>query len=77
MEEIEKDFADLVASRLPVWIAREKFELLWDETNLVAARLVFTTEGESYISLLKRMHETFESRYAEVPAETTLAGQRS
>jgi hypothetical protein len=67
-EAIEKDFADLIASKLPVTLAREKFERLWDETNSVAARLVASEQGRPYLSLLRRMHETFESQYRGAPA---------
>ncbi|MGF6723891.1 hypothetical protein P3T43_003256 [Paraburkholderia sp. GAS41] len=66
-EAIDKDFTDLMASRLPVTVAREKFERLWDEANSVAARLVGTEPGRSYLALLKRMHETFENHYRGVP----------
>lgn len=70
-EEIERDLADLMASPLPVSIARDEFERLWDETNALAARLVPTAEGEPYISLLKRMHEAFSQHYGEAPARRT------
>jgi hypothetical protein len=66
-EAIERDFVDLMASRLPVTLAREKFERLWDETNGVAARLVSTERGRPYLSLLRRMHETFENHYRGAP----------
>ncbi len=62
-QAIDRDFEDLIASRLPGTIARDKFERLWDETNAVAAEMVLTAQGQPYISLLKRMHQTFESRY--------------
>jgi hypothetical protein len=62
-EAIDKDFADLIASKIPSDAARDKFERLWDEANAIAARTVHTEEGQRYISLLKRMHQTFEDRY--------------
>jgi hypothetical protein len=69
-EAIEKDFADLMASRLPVTVAREKFERLWDEANTLAAQLVSTERGRPYLSLLRRMHETFEGHYRATPGRS-------
>jgi hypothetical protein len=63
-EAIDSDFADLMASKLPVAVARDKFERLWDEANAIAAQLVLTPEGPRYVSLLKRMHQMFESQYS-------------
>jgi hypothetical protein len=62
-EAIDNDFAELMASKMPSDAARDKFERLWDEANAIAAQTVHTIEGQSYISLLKRMHQTFEGRY--------------
>ncbi|WP_429304096.1 hypothetical protein [Paraburkholderia sp. GAS199] len=53
-----------MAARLPHDAARDKFERLWDETNALAAKTVHTFDGQPYLSLLKRMHQTFESRYS-------------
>jgi hypothetical protein len=61
-EAIDKDFADLMAAQMPRAVARDKFETLWDEANAIAAQTVHTAEGQRYISLLKRMHQTFEDR---------------
>jgi hypothetical protein len=66
-EAIDRDFADLMASKMPGALARVKFEMLWDEANAIAAQTVHTAEGQQYISLLKRMHQTFEGRY--IPSE--------
>ena len=65
IEDIESDFAILLASGLPGRIAREQFERLWDEVNAVAARLVPTSQAEPYLALLSRMHTSFEHRYPE------------
>jgi hypothetical protein len=62
-EAIDKDFAELMASQLPGPPARDKFERLWDEANSIAAQTILTPQGQQYLSLLKRMHQTFESRY--------------
>ncbi|EIF35173.1 hypothetical protein BCh11DRAFT_02986 [Burkholderia sp. Ch1-1] len=62
-EAIDRDFAELIASGLPGTVARDKFERLWDEANAIAAEIVLTPQGQKYLSLLKRMHQTFESRY--------------
>ncbi|WP_454826978.1 hypothetical protein [Paraburkholderia xenovorans] len=62
-EAIDQDFAELIASGLPGSVARDKFERLWDEANAIAAEIVLTPRGQQYLSLLKRMHQTFESRY--------------
>lgn len=70
-EAIDKDFAELMASTMPKDAVRDKFERLWDEANAIAARTVHTLEGQRYISLLKRMHQTFEGRY---PVDATING---
>lgn len=70
-EAIDQDFADLMASKIPSEAARDKFERLWDEANAIAAQTVYTVEGQRYISLLKRMHQTFEGRY---PVEGAING---
>ncbi|SDH78839.1 hypothetical protein [Paraburkholderia phenazinium] len=75
-EAIEKDFMDLMASRLPVTVAREKFERLWDEVNTSAAQLVGTERGSPYLALLKRMHETFENHYRGGPQRQGRDGRR-
>lgn len=62
-EAIDKDFDDLMASKVPTDAMRDKFEKLWDEANAIAAQTVHTVEGQRYLSLLKRMHQTFEGRY--------------
>lgn len=62
-EAIEKDFLDLMMSGIPVDIARDKFERLWDETNALAASWMMTEQGHPYIALLKRMHAAFAERY--------------
>lgn len=62
-EAIEKDFLDLMMSGIPVDIARDKFERLWDETNALAASWMMTEQGHPYIALLKRMHAAFAKRY--------------
>jgi hypothetical protein len=74
--EIERDFADLMAARLPATVAREKFERLWDETNSIAAERVPSALGEAYVLLLKHMHETFESRYREPVARGSVRPRR-
>jgi hypothetical protein len=74
-EAIDKDFTDLMASRLPVTVAREKFERLWDETNSLAAQLVGTERGRPYLTLLRRMHETFENHYRGAP-QRSVPGDR-
>jgi len=60
--EIEKDFTDVLASRLPAVVLREKLELLWDEANIAAGEFVLTAHAAPYLSLLNRMQETFERR---------------
>ena len=57
--EIEKDFTDVRAYRLPALMVREKLEQLWDEANIAAGELVLTVQAAPYVSLLKRMQDTF------------------
>jgi hypothetical protein len=71
-EAIDRDFADLMASKMPGPVARDKFETLWDEANSIAAQTVHMIEGQEYIALLKRMHATFEDRY---PSDSVTNGQ--
>jgi len=61
---IESDFKRLLNQRFPVASAREQFEVLWDEANAAAVRLLGTDAGHDYVGLLKRMHEEFESLYS-------------
>lgn len=61
LDAIQRDFNDLVASKLTGDIARDKFERLWDETNVIAAKTVTTPEGDRCIALLKQMHQIFDT----------------
>lgn len=65
ISDLEYDFAELLASRLPLVVAREKFDHLWDEVNEAAAVAVSSPQAGSYLGLLKRMQHTYESRYTE------------
>ena len=60
---IAADFKALLASRLPFDDACKSFELLWDETNASASRLLPSNLGHGYIALLRRMHSEFNGRY--------------
>jgi len=60
---MENDFVELVAARLPLAIASEKFESLWDEVNLAAAGVISRPEVNRYIALLIRMQGVYESKY--------------
>ena len=61
--DMENDFVELVASRLPFAIATEKFERLWDEVNLAAGSVISSPEVNGYIALLIRMQGVYESQY--------------
>jgi hypothetical protein len=61
--DMENDFVDLVASRLPLAIASEKFERLWDEVNSAATSLMSCPEVNRYVALLIRMQGVYESQY--------------
>lgn len=61
--DMEKDFVELLASRLPLAIASEKFERLWDEVNMAAASVISYPEVDGYIALLIRMQGVYESQY--------------
>ena len=64
--EIERDFASVLVSRLPAIVLREKLEYLWDEANIAAGELVLTAQAAPWLSLLRRMQDTFDKRdYAE------------
>jgi hypothetical protein len=63
LEVVEGDFYDLVESRVPVVLACEIFERLWDEVNSIVAQDVSATSVTPYILLLKRMQELFDARY--------------
>lgn len=76
-EAINRDFADLMAAQLPGVPARDKFERLWDEANSIAAQTILTPQGQEYLSLLKRMHQTFESRYPNHGSVNGSGGRRT
>ncbi|MFL9933023.1 hypothetical protein P0D88_28250 [Paraburkholderia sp. RL18-103-BIB-C] len=76
-EAIDRDFADLMAAQLPGAPARDKFERLWDEANSIAAQTILTPQGQQYLSLLKRMHQAFESRYSSNGSVNDSGRQRS
>ena len=61
---IEADFKQLLGQQFPVSSAREHFEVLWDEANAAAVRLLGSDASHDYVGLLKRMHEEFESFYS-------------
>ena len=63
VNDIEKDFLDLMMSGIPPDIAHDKFERLWDETNALAAALMLSAQAHPYIALLTRMHAAFDERY--------------
>jgi hypothetical protein len=75
LEEIERDFAELLASRLPNAIVHDQGERLWDETNEIAVRAIETPHVAPCLDLLKRMQATLESRYGEGSATTGGAAQ--
>ena len=74
VEDIEDDFVQLVASRLPLLIASEMFERLWDEVNSAAASVISCPEVNAYIALLIRMQGVYESHYR---ANTHMNGLRA
>lgn len=76
IESFEEDFAKLLASPLPVAIAREKLERLWDEVNIAAAQLVLTQHVDPYLTLLKRMQQAFEFRYNPSRPENGIPARR-
>ncbi|MEJ0004235.1 MAG: hypothetical protein WDN30_13040 [Pararobbsia sp.] len=51
--EIEYDFIELLASRLPTDVAKREFEILWDESNAALIARLGTAEGEHYLDLLR------------------------
>ncbi|CAD6561669.1 hypothetical protein LMG28727_07507 [Paraburkholderia kirstenboschensis] len=61
--QIAADFKELLATRLSFSEASGRFELLWDEANAAASRLLGKGLGHGYIALLRRMHAEFSSRY--------------
>ncbi|SEB97719.1 hypothetical protein SAMN02787142_0659 [Burkholderia sp. WP9] len=61
--QIAADFKELLATRLSFTDASERFELLWDEANAAASRLLGNSLGYGYIALLRQMHAEFSSRY--------------
>lgn len=77
LKAIEADFDGLVESQMPIALAREEFERLWDEVNLIAALLIATSSVTPYLALLQRMQEMFETRFADRPrVNGTLTRQR-
>ncbi|MEM5318306.1 hypothetical protein [Paraburkholderia sp. JHI869] len=46
--DMENYFLELVASRLPLSIAREKLEHLWDAVNSAVSSVISSLEGYGY-----------------------------
>ncbi len=63
--EIEYDFIELLASRLPTDVAKREFEILWDESNAALIARLGTAEGEHYLDLLRAMHARFVALYGD------------
>ena len=61
VEEIEKDFSDLMSSHIPATVIRDGFEQLWDEANSIAAAMMLSEASRPYIALLTRMQRVFEA----------------
>ncbi len=60
---IAADFKEILAKRLSFADASRRFELLWDEANVAASRLLPNNLGHGYIALLRRMNAEFSGRY--------------
>ncbi|ASV96798.1 hypothetical protein CJU94_00585 [Paraburkholderia aromaticivorans] len=74
--QIAADFAELLATRLSFIEASRRFELLWDEANAAASRLLENGLGHGYIALLRPMHAEFSSRFPDSD-DTDWMGTRS
>lgn len=53
--------------KMPMALAREEFERLWDEVNSIAAVLIATSSVTPYLALLHRMQAMFETRFTDRP----------
>jgi hypothetical protein len=62
VEEIEKDFSDLMSSHIAATLIHDGLEQLWDEANSIAAAMMLTEVSHPYIALLARMQRAFEAR---------------
>jgi len=75
LEDIERDFAELLASRLPSAIVHDQVERLWDEANEIAVRAIETPQVAPCLDLLKRMQAMLKRHYLEGSVTTGGAAQ--
>ena len=67
VELIEREFDGMLANKWERDVARERFEIFWDEVNAAALGALNTDAGNEYIALLSRMQEAFDNQYRSFP----------
>ena len=67
VEEIEGEFSGMLHQHWPPDVARQRFEVIWDEVNVAATTTLGNAEGSAYIALLSRMQYEFDKQYRGVP----------
>jgi len=63
VEQIESEFDGMLVHHWEREIARDRFEVLWDEVNAAAMRMLDTDVASAYIALLSRMQDAFDKQY--------------
>ncbi|AME23742.1 hypothetical protein AXG89_07650 [Burkholderia sp. PAMC 26561] len=63
VEQIEHEFAGMLLQHWHPDIARQRFEVLWDEVNVAAIKTLGSDAGSAYIALLIRMQYEFDEQY--------------
>ena len=63
VDEIEKEFRGMLLQHWHYDVARRRFEVIWDEVNAEAVRLLGTDAGAVYVALLCRMQHSFDEQY--------------
>lgn len=63
VEEIESEFSGMLHQHWPPDVARQRFEVIWDEVNVAATKTLGNAEGSAYISLLSRMQYELDRQY--------------
>ena len=67
VEEIESEFSGILHQHWPPVVARQRFEVIWDEVNVAATTTLGNAEGSAYVALLSRMQYEFDKQYRGVP----------
>jgi hypothetical protein len=63
VDEIEAEFEGMLSQRWSADVARQRFEVIWNEVNDAAVCALGSDAGVAYIALLGRMQKAFDLQY--------------